>query len=148
MPLPIYSIDSSALIHGWRRIYRPRNFGVIWRHIDGLIADGRLRASIEVYREMEQKDDELFAWCRERRQALFVEIDDACQEHVSRIMGLFPDLSILGKGALRRRSLRDRPGRNRATADDCRDRRKPGAPTYPGCLHRRGYTAPTAARSD
>ena len=28
----IYSIDSSALIHGWRRAYRPKNFGFVWEH--------------------------------------------------------------------------------------------------------------------
>ncbi|HWB52207.1 MAG TPA: DUF4411 family protein [Stellaceae bacterium] len=71
MALPIYSVDSSALIHGWRRAYRPRNFGLVWARIDGLINEGRLRASIEVYREMERKDDELFAWCKERRAAMF-----------------------------------------------------------------------------
>jgi pentatricopeptide repeat protein len=98
MPPPIYSIDTSALIHGWRRVYRPRNFGFVWTAIDGLIREGRLRASIEVYREMERKDDELFDWCKERRADLFVEIDDACQAQVSRIMGRYPRLVDTVKG--------------------------------------------------
>jgi hypothetical protein len=98
VPPAVYSIDSSALIHGWRRVYRPKNFGFVWVRIDGLIAEGRLRASIEVYREMERKDDELFAWCKERRETLFVEIDDACQHQVSRIMGLYPRLVDTVKG--------------------------------------------------
>jgi hypothetical protein len=60
--------------------------------LDGLIAEGRLRASIEVYREMERKDDELFAWCKDRRETMFVEIEDACQHEVARIMGAYPRL--------------------------------------------------------
>jgi hypothetical protein len=45
-----------------------------------------------------RKDDELFAWCKERRAALFVEIDDACQQHVARIMGRYPRLVDTVKG--------------------------------------------------
>src|SRR5216684_3930544 len=98
MPPTVYSIDTSALIHGWRRVYRPRNFGFVWRRIDALIAEGRLRASMEIYREMERKDDELYAWCKDRREHLFVDIDDTCQRHVARILGLYPRLVDTVKG--------------------------------------------------
>ena len=43
----IYSIDSSALIYGWRRAYRPKNFGFVWEHLNSLVVGSRLRASIE-----------------------------------------------------------------------------------------------------
>jgi Domain of unknown function (DUF4411) len=82
----IYSIDSSALIHGWRRVYRPRNFGVVWEHLDALAEEGRLRASVEVLNELQKKEDELLAWCKERKEKLFVEIDDEIQTHLTRIM--------------------------------------------------------------
>jgi len=95
---PIYSIDSSALIHGWRRIYRPKNFGFVWDRFDTLIAEGRLRASIEIFREMEKKDDEVFDWCKDRRDKLFVEIDDLCQHHVIRLMSNYPRLVDTVKG--------------------------------------------------
>lgn len=94
----VYSIDSSALIHGWRRAYRPKNFGIIWERMDGLIEESRLRASIEVYNELEKKDDELFAWCKERKSQMFVEIDDDCQNHVARIMKSYPRLVDTVKG--------------------------------------------------
>lgn len=94
----IYSIDSSALIHGWHRAYRPRNFEIVWRNLDGLIAEGRLKASIEVLKEIGEKEDELLAWCKERREHLFVEIDDACQTAVSHIMGTYPRLVDTAKG--------------------------------------------------
>jgi len=59
----VYSVDSSALIHGWRRVYRPKNFGIVWERFGALIEERRLRSSIEVYNELEKKDDELFKWC-------------------------------------------------------------------------------------
>ncbi len=98
MAPPIYSIDSSALIHGWQRVYRPKNFGFVWDRLDLLIEEGRLRASVEVLNELEKKDDELYAWCKDRREALFVEIDDSCQTQVGYIMGTYPRLVDTVKG--------------------------------------------------
>jgi len=83
---PVYSIDSSALVHAWRRAYRPKNFGFVWDGFDSLIEENRLCASIEVYNELEKKDDELFAWCKERKEALFREIDEKIQEIVKDIL--------------------------------------------------------------
>jgi len=94
----VYSVDSSALIHGWRRAYRPKNFGFVWKQFDVLIEAGRLRASIEVYNELEKKDDELFKWCKERKEKLFTEIDDEIQNHVARIMAAYPRLVDTVKG--------------------------------------------------
>src|ERR1043165_7132802 len=94
----VYSIDSSALIHAWRRAYRPKNFGVLWQNLDDLIEQSRLRASIEVYNEIQKKDDELLAWCKERKEAMFVEIDAQTQTHLVRIMKAHPRLVDTSKG--------------------------------------------------
>ena len=80
----VYSVDSSALIHGWRRVYRPKNFGFVWEKFDTLIEEGRLRASIEVYNELGRKDDELFKWCKERKEKMFAEIDEETQTQIGR----------------------------------------------------------------
>ncbi len=90
--LTVYSIDSSALIHGWRRIYRPKNFGRVWEHMAKLVETDRFKASIEVYNDLEKKDDELFKWCKERKEKMFVEIDEDIQTHVARIMASHPRL--------------------------------------------------------
>jgi hypothetical protein len=92
MTLAVYSIDSSALIHGWRRIYRPKNFGLVWEHFDVLIDQGRFRSSIEVYNELEKKDDELFKWCKDRKEEMFAELDAETQGHVTNIMAKYPRL--------------------------------------------------------
>jgi hypothetical protein len=96
--LTVYSVDSSALIHGWRRIYRPKNFRFVWDRLAALVEESRLRASIEVYHDLEKKDDELFKWCKERKGKMIVEIDDAVQGQVARIVANYPRLVDTVKG--------------------------------------------------
>jgi hypothetical protein len=88
-------------MHGWIRVYRPKSFISLWRRIDDLIDDGRLKASIEVLNELKRKDDDIYKWCRDRRSTLCVEIDDACQLEVGRLMQSHPRLvdTVTGKSA-------------------------------------------------
>jgi hypothetical protein len=95
---PLYSIDTSALIHGWSRAYPRDIFPRVWDRLDGLINDGSLIATMEVYREIQRQDDDLARWCEERLDALFVEIDDPIQIHVSHIMATYPRLVDTRKG--------------------------------------------------
>lgn len=95
---PIYCIDTSSLVHAWRRAYPPKRFGGLWVAIDKLIDDGRLVATIEVYLELKKKDDDIFAWAKDRKETLFVEIDDDVQSEVVRIMQEYPKLVDTGKG--------------------------------------------------
>jgi len=43
-------------------------------------------ASIEVYLELKKKDDEVFAWAKDRKEMMFLEIDEDVQSEVVRIM--------------------------------------------------------------
>ncbi len=83
-----YSIDTSALIHGWVRAYPPgiQIFKPVWDRLSALTAEARLRASIEVLNDIKKKDDDLAEWC-EAHPDLFVEIDDAVQQAVSTLLG-------------------------------------------------------------
>ena len=87
---PIYCIDTSSLVHAWRRAYPPKRFSGLWVAIDKLIEDGRLIATIEVYLELKKKDDDIFAWAKDRKETMFVEIDDDVQTEVVRIMQKYP----------------------------------------------------------
>ena len=80
------------------KIYRPKNFGFVWEGFDVPIEEGRFKASIEVYNELQKKDDELFAWCKERKEEMFVEIDDDTQAIVAQIMRDHPKLVDTTKG--------------------------------------------------
>jgi hypothetical protein len=94
----IYCIDSSSLIHASRRAYPPRRFPRLWTAIDELINDGRLVVSIEVYLELEKKDDEVFAWAKDRKDGLCRDIDDDVQTQVIRLMRTYPRLVDTKKG--------------------------------------------------
>lgn len=88
----VYCIDTSALIHAWRRSYPIRNFQPIWDRIDALIEVGRLFSSIEVLNELEKRDDDLFEWAKER-EAMFLDIEgDELQIRMAEILGRHPRL--------------------------------------------------------
>lgn len=95
---PVYSIDSSSLIHAWNRAYRPKNFPTFWRLLEDLIEEGRLKASIEVYNELKKKDDEVLAWAKIHKDKLFVEIDEPTQDEVIGLMANYPTLVDTTKG--------------------------------------------------
>jgi hypothetical protein len=81
-----YSIDTSAILDGWRRYYPPDVFPDVWTGLDDLIARGDLAASEEVLVELEKRDDEIHAWAKERRDTLIVAIDDRVQGKVVEIL--------------------------------------------------------------
>lgn len=86
-----YSIDTSAILDGWVRYYPPDVFPPLWRRLEQLIDDGHLRASEEVLRELEKKDDDVYAWARER-DGMLVAVDDQIQVAVGDVLGRFPRL--------------------------------------------------------
>src|SRR5690606_26323320 len=93
-----YSLDSSSLIHAWRRAYRPKNFPTFWDLMDGLAKEGRLKISSEVYAELKKKDDDVFKWCKSRKDQVFVDIDAAIQDRVIALMQNHPRLVDTKKG--------------------------------------------------
>lgn len=94
----VYSIDTSALIHAWRRAYPPKRFSAVWENVDRLIEAGRLRASIEVFNELKRKDDDIAKWASSRKKDLFIDIDDKVQDAVLVVLSKFPKLVDTGKG--------------------------------------------------
>lgn len=48
--------------------------------------DGDLAASVEVFIELEKRDDEVHQWAKKRKAKMFVPIDAAQQEEVSSIL--------------------------------------------------------------
>ena len=80
-----YSIDTSAILDGWRRYYPPDIFPPIWTKLDELIGQGMLIASEEVLFELERKDDEVYDWARQR-QHIFRPINEEIQTAVSDIL--------------------------------------------------------------
>jgi hypothetical protein len=67
-------VDTSALTEGWVRLYPPAVFPTLWDKIDSLIRKKRLMAVDEVLHELEEKQDDLFKWCKARRKKMFVSL--------------------------------------------------------------------------
>ena len=97
-----YSIDTSAILDGWRRYYPPDVFPQLWEEMRGLIQRGRLLAVEEVLHEIKRKDDEVADWVV-RNQRLIVPLDGAIQIAVAEILNRFDRLV----NTQRNRSLAD-----------------------------------------
>ena len=88
---PGYCIDTSALIDLWRRFYPPDVFPSLWQKIEKLISQGWLIAPREVLKELEQKDDELLKWAKERKK-IFRKLDYDQINKMRDILRRFPNL--------------------------------------------------------
>lgn len=86
-----YSLDTSALLNTWRKFYPPDVFPSLWQRVEELADSGTLVASEEVLVELERKDDEVYAWAKERAQ-MFVPIDAQVQQVVRRVLRDYPRL--------------------------------------------------------
>ena len=81
----IYSIDTSAILHGWHRAYPPAKFRSLWERLTELIQEKQLVATEEVLVELEKKDDEVYKWAREHNE-MFIPIDEEIQNVVQDIL--------------------------------------------------------------
>ena len=59
---PRYSLDTSALIEPWKRLYPYDVFPAFWDHMAGLFASGGAIMIDQVRIEIEKRDDELQRW--------------------------------------------------------------------------------------
>lgn len=92
-----YSIDTSAILDGWRRYYPPDVFPPLWTNLEDLIEEQKLGATIEVQGELEKKDDEVAAWAKQQ-EGLFVPIDEDIQVELAYILGQFSRLVNTQRG--------------------------------------------------
>lgn len=88
---PGYCIDTNALIDLWRRFYPPDVFPSLWKNLENLISDRRLVAPREVFKELENLDDELLKWARNHR-GMFEDLDYQQVDQVKDILRRFPRL--------------------------------------------------------
>lgn len=75
MNLPVYSLDTSGLLDGLERYYPPETFPALWERMDGLIGDGRLIASEEVWEELQKRDEIGARWMQARKDEMLVPTD-------------------------------------------------------------------------
>jgi Domain of unknown function (DUF4411) len=77
---PIYSFDTSAFIDWWVRHYPPAILPSLKKQMEGIVQEGRLKASRSVYDELEVGGDELFKWVKSLKSEIVVEDNEAVQK--------------------------------------------------------------------
>ena len=83
MTKPFYSFDTSAFVDWWVRYYPPAILPSLKKQMEGIVQEGRLKASRSVYDELEVGGDELFNWVKTYRSEIIVE-DDADVQKLAR----------------------------------------------------------------
>jgi hypothetical protein len=76
----IYSFDTSAFVDWWVRYYPPAILPSLKKRMEGIVQEGRLKASRSVYDELEVGGDELFKWVKSLKSEIVIEDDEAVQK--------------------------------------------------------------------
>lgn len=88
----MYCLDTSSLLDASVRYYPIDIFPTLWSKLDIIVENGELIAPDEVLHELEKKDDEIYAWAKQR-QKLFYPLNDQLQIVVKdEILATFPKL--------------------------------------------------------
>lgn len=74
----LYCVDSNVLIQSWTSYYSLELCPTYWDIFNDLIDEGRVFATMEVKRELEKNEDNLFRWAQARAR-LFREADESVQ---------------------------------------------------------------------
>lgn len=75
----------------WCRWYPPDLFPTVWTRLESLITQGHLISSEEVLRELERKEDALFAWANAHK-AMFLPLSEDVQAATNTILAQFRTL--------------------------------------------------------
>ncbi len=81
----MYCIDTSALLHGWKRDYPPDIFRSLWDHLDEIAQNNKICAPDEVLLELARGGDDIYEWMK-GRDYFFLEPDDEVQTVVAEIV--------------------------------------------------------------
>lgn len=86
-----YCLDTSAWMDGWVRDYPPDVFPSIWKLLDEEIERNVIKASEEVYVEIEKKDDSLHRWFKNRKKVL-IPLEEHIQYIAKELLSEYPRL--------------------------------------------------------
>ena len=91
-----YSLDANIFIEPWTKFYSRSFTKQYWEILENLAKKGSIFASFEVKREIDQAEDELSEWLKDK--SFFKEVNTDVQEKMRTIMDKYPKLVDATKG--------------------------------------------------
>lgn len=88
-----YAVDASALIDAWRKWYSPSHHPSLWSKVETLASKGAFQVPDIVLEELDEKDDEVHEWCKDRESILKVESGSNVQKNVRKIVNAYENLT-------------------------------------------------------
>jgi hypothetical protein len=107
------------------------HFPSLWTALEGLASNGRLISPEDVLEELSKQDDEVHAWCKARRDTIFVPLDAALQNATTDVLRGFPTLVDASKGRGRADPFVIALGKLRAATVVTHEERRPTNPRIP-----------------
>ena len=92
-----YCFDTSAILDAWVRYYPPDIMPDFWEKLAEMIENDEIICCKDVYNELEKKDDDIFSWCKERKEK-FLELDEKVVVCLQEIMRKYPTIVDTSKG--------------------------------------------------
>lgn len=85
-----YIIDTCSFV-AITETYPKDVFPGVWEKVDDMIEMGIILSADDVYEELASKDDDLFAWAKQRNQ-IFLPLSDYIQDHAIEILDTYANL--------------------------------------------------------
>ena len=85
----LYCMDTGGLIDTWHFWYHQQSHPTYWEELEQLAIQGRLFYPQQVHEELEYKDDDLIAWCKERRKFLISSPTDETEETFAELVNRY-----------------------------------------------------------
>lgn len=96
----MYCLDTNVLINSWHFWYSPQTHPTFWTGLDALAQARQLGIPAQVYEELVQQHDELFEWCRDRKEGLVIPASEQTEHIFAELADSYPDLiGELGMGS-------------------------------------------------
>lgn len=88
-----YCLDTNTLIDAWYFWYAPDTHPTFWEGIEDLAERGRLMIPEQVLQELGESADDLYEWCRDRKDLLVHPATDETEAEFRRLVNAYPEMT-------------------------------------------------------
>ena len=88
-----YCLDTNTLIDAWHFWYAPDTHPTFWQGIEDLASHDRLMIPEQVLQELDERADNLYEWCKDRKDLLVHAATPATEKEYARLVNAYPELT-------------------------------------------------------